>query len=152
MESEIIEMTASLFHCPKVRGESSAGIVTSGGTESILLAVLSYRSWGRAKGIQNPNIVAPLTIHAAFDKACAYFCVELRKVPVEASTMQASVSTIRRQMDSNTIAVAISAVSFPHGALDDVEGIAAVAKRAGVGCHVDCCLGSCMFVDYSFGS
>jgi sphinganine-1-phosphate aldolase len=70
-------MTIDLFNGPK----DACGLTTSGGTESILLAMLAYREWGRAKGITKPNIVANFTAHIAFDKACHYFDIELRKVP-----------------------------------------------------------------------
>ena len=78
LEAEIIRMTLDLFHGDKA---TSCGLTTSGGTESILLAMLAYREWGKQqRGITRPNIVAPVTAHAAFDKACFYFGIELRKV------------------------------------------------------------------------
>jgi sphinganine-1-phosphate aldolase len=76
LEAEIIRVTLDLFH----GDEESCGLTTSGGTESILLAMLAYREWGRARGITKPNVVASITAHAAFDKACFYFGIELRKV------------------------------------------------------------------------
>lgn len=69
-------MTLDLFH----GDDEACGLTTSGGTESILLAMLAYRQWGREKGITEPNVVASITAHAAFDKACFYFGIELRKV------------------------------------------------------------------------
>ena len=69
-------MTLDLFQGDK----EACGLTTSGGTESILLAMLAYRQWGRERGITQPNIVASITAHAAFDKACFYFGIELRKV------------------------------------------------------------------------
>jgi sphinganine-1-phosphate aldolase len=138
MESEILSMTAELFRCPT----SACGALTSGGTESILMAMRAYRQQGRARGIAEPNIVVPETIHAAFDKACDYFCIELRKVPVDLTTRRAVPRAMSRRIDSNTIALACSAVAFPHGTLDPVVEIADMAERRGVGCHVDACLGS----------
>ena len=76
LEAEIIRITLDLFHGP----EESCGLTTSGGTESILLAMLAYRQWGRSKGITQPNVITSITAHAAFDKACHYFGIELRKV------------------------------------------------------------------------
>lgn len=74
LEAEIIRMTLNLYNAP----ESACGLVPSGGTESILLAMLSYRQWGREKGVTKPNIVAPVTAHGSLNKACFYFDIELR--------------------------------------------------------------------------
>jgi len=76
LEAEIIRMTLNLYNGP----EGSCGLSTSGGTESIILAMLAYKKWGQAKGISKPNIVAPITAHGALDKACFYFDIEIRKV------------------------------------------------------------------------
>jgi sphinganine-1-phosphate aldolase len=138
MESEVIAMTAELFRCPTF----SCGALTSGGTESILMAVRAYRQQARARGVESPNLVVAETVHAAFDKACDYFCVEIRKVPCDAKTLRAVPRAMQRRIDRNTIALACSAVAFPHGTLDPVSDLAAVAKRHGVGLHVDSCLGS----------
>ena len=78
MEAEIIRMTLNLFNGP----QDSCGLVTSGGTESIMVAMLAYREWGRKKGIQNPNIVVSSTVHAGFDKSCFYLGMEIRKIPI----------------------------------------------------------------------
>jgi len=79
LEAEIIRMTLTLYKGDK----QTCGVVTSGGTESILLSMLAYREWGRHKGIKKPNVVASETAHAAFDKACFYFGMEMRKVPMK---------------------------------------------------------------------
>jgi len=77
LESEIIKITLELYNGPK----DSCGLTTSGGTESIIIAMLAYREWGRkVKGITKPNIVVAHTAHAAFDKACFYLGMEIRKV------------------------------------------------------------------------
>jgi hypothetical protein len=133
MEAEVIAMTAALFRSPR-----SCGAMTSGGTESIIMAVLAYKRWGRTtKGIVKPNIVVPVTAHAAFEKASQYLDVEIRKVNVDGSRMRAVPARMRSAIDSNTVALVCSAVSFPHGVLDPVEEIAAIAARRHVGCHVD---------------
>lgn len=77
-ESEIIRMTLELHNAPK----GACGLAPSGGTESILLAMLAYREWGRKRGISKPNIIVPVTAHGALDKACFYFDIELRKIPL----------------------------------------------------------------------
>jgi hypothetical protein len=134
MEAEVISMTATLFHCPR-----SCGAMTSGGTESIIMAVLAYKRWARAtKGITNPNMVVPATAHAAFDKASQYLDVEIRKVSVDPITMRAVPRRMRRKIDSNTITLVCSAVAFPHGTLDPVSEVASMALQYRIGCHVDC--------------
>lgn len=79
MESEVIRVTLDLFNAP----QDACGLTTSGGTESIFISMLAYREWGRKKRIKNPNIVAPVTAHAAFDKACFYLGMELRKIKLK---------------------------------------------------------------------
>lgn len=113
LEAEVIRITLDLFHGP----EDSCGLTTSGGTESILLAMLAYRQWGRERGITNPNVVASITAHAAFDKACFYFGIELRKVKVT-KEMQADVAGMRAQVDSNTVCIVGSAPEYAFGYFD----------------------------------
>jgi sphinganine-1-phosphate aldolase len=78
LDAEVIKMTLDAFHGP----EGSCGVTSSGGTESIFLAMLAYREEGRKRGISKPNVVAPFTAHAAFDKASFYLGIELRKVKI----------------------------------------------------------------------
>lgn len=115
-------MTLNLFNAP----QDACGLTTSGGTESILIAMLAYREWGRQKGITNPNIVAPVTAHAAFDKACFYLNMELRKVPLK-KDLTADVDKMRANIDSNTICIVASAPEYPFGGYDPVPEIAAMA-------------------------
>lgn len=137
LEAEVIKMTLNLFHGP----EGSCGLSTSGGTESILLAILSYREWGRQKGIENPNIVLPVTAHAAFDKACFYLGLELRKIPLKGD-LTADLEAMREKIDKNTVCVVASAPEYPFGNYDPVPDIAAMAQEFNTNCHSDCCLGS----------
>lgn len=69
MEAEILRMVLNLYH----GDEKSCGIITSGGTESILMAVLAYREEAKNRGVTNPNMVVSATAHAAFEKAAFYF-------------------------------------------------------------------------------
>ena len=119
----------------------SAGFMTSGGTESILMAVKAARDRLRAeRGITSPNIALPTSAHAAFDKACAYFEVESRRVDVK-DDWRADVDAMRSQIDQNTVLVVASAPQYPQGVVDDVTGIAALAIEADINCHVDACMG-----------
>jgi len=138
MEAEIIRWTLNLYHGDK----NSCGIVTSGGTESILLAVLAYREQAKhERGVTKPNIVMSETAHAAFDKACFYFGVELRKVPLT-SDHNCNFNALKRAIDKNTICLVASAPEYAFGTYDPIEKIAALAQSWGIGCHSDCCLGS----------
>ncbi len=137
MEAEIIRMVLNLFH-----GDAdSCGIGTSGGTESILLAMLAYKEQGKAvRGIDRPNIVCSETAHAAFDKAGFYFGIEVRKVPLGADLL-CDVPAMRNQIDSNTVCLVASSPEYPFGNYDPVPEIASLAERYGVGCHNDVCIG-----------
>jgi len=139
-EAEIVAMTAHLLgagHTP----DPVVGTVTSGGTESILLAMRTYRDQARAaRGLQRTNIVAPTTAHAAFDKAAQSFGMELVRVPV-GPNLRADVEAMAAAIDRNTVAIVGSAPSFPHGAIDPIPELAALAQVRGVGLHVDACLG-----------
>jgi sphinganine-1-phosphate aldolase len=142
MEAEVVSMTANLF-----RGPSDlplpVGTMTSGGTESIFLAMKSYRERGRLlKGITRPNMVVPVTAHAAFDKAAGLLGIELRHFAVDPITFQALPAAAQSCIDSNTVVVIGSAPSFAQGVIDPIQELAAAAKSVGAGCHVDCCLGS----------
>ena len=102
------------------------GIVSSGGTESILLAMKAYRD--RA-GIERPQMVVPATAHAAFDKAAHYFGIETVHVPV-GPDWRADVAATADAITDRTIVVVGSAPCFPHGAIDPIEELAALAARA----------------------
>jgi len=139
MEAEVVAMTLPLFRA----GAGGCGTMTSGGTESILLAVKAYRDHARAtRGVTEPELVLPVTAHAAFDKACAYFCVKLVHVPVDARTFRADPAAMARAVTRNTIALVASAPSFPQGVVDPVPELGALALARGLPLHVDCCLGS----------
>jgi sphinganine-1-phosphate aldolase len=144
-EAEIVSMTADLLGgsaLPEPRaGRSVCGTVTSGGTESILLAMKTYRDQAREeRGILAPELVTAETAHTAFDKACEYFNIRRVNVPVDAS-FRADPAAMAAAIGKNTIALVASAPSYPHGALDPVEALAQIARRRGVGLHVDACLG-----------
>jgi sphinganine-1-phosphate aldolase len=144
-EAEIVAMTAAMLGGEADRpGDPSrqvVGSVTSGGTESILLAMKAYRDQARAtRRITRPEVVAPSTAHVAFDKAAQYFRVKLVRVPVGADH-RADVDAMRRAVGRNTVALVGSAPSFPHGVIDPIEELAAVARQRGIGFHTDACLG-----------
>ena len=141
-ESEIVSMTAHMLGA----GETSApseicGVVSSGGTESILLAMKTYRDWARAeRKITKPEMIAPVTAHAAFDKAAQYFNIKLVHIPVD-SLFRADVVAARKAITKNTVVIVGSAPSFPHGAVDPIEELSELARSRGIGFHTDACLG-----------
>lgn len=138
MEAEIITMIVSLYN----GGPDACGTTTSGGTESILMAMKAYRDWGlREKGIKHPEVVAPVSAHCAFDKAAHYFGIKLIHAPVDMHSRKVDIRALRRAITSNTVAIVGSMPSYPHGACDDIGALSELAVHFGVGLHVDCCLG-----------
>jgi sphinganine-1-phosphate aldolase len=137
-EAEIVAMTASVLH-----GDNEVcGTVSSGGTESILLAMKTYRDRGRhEKGISAPEMVVPTTAHAAFDKAAEYLGIRMVHVPV-GKDFRADVQATREAITRDTVVVVGSAPSFPHGVIDPIEELSYLAHERGIGFHTDGCLGA----------
>jgi sphinganine-1-phosphate aldolase len=139
MEAEIIRWTIEMYN----GDQECCGIVTSGGTESNLLAVLAYRVQAlKERGITQPNLVCSETAHCSFEKAGFYFGVEVRRIPMGKGTFLADFEAMKRAVDSNTIVIIASCPEYAFGNFDPVEKIAALAQSWGIGCHSDCCLGS----------
>ena len=141
-EAEIVAMAADLLggaHADPAR--PVVGTASSGGTESILLAMKAYRDHARARrGIERPSMVVPETAHAAFDKAAQYLGIRKVTVPIDAG-FRADLDAVRAAIDGDTAVIVGSAPSFPHGVIDPIAELAALAGEHGVGCHVDACLG-----------
>lgn len=139
MESEIVQMVLNLFHAPP----EGCGTTTSGGTESLLLTCLAARAKAfRERGVTEPEILAPNTIHAAFDKAAYYFNMKLVHVPLDPKTFQMDLKVAKKLINKNTVLLAGSAPNFPHGIIDDIEGLSKLALQHNIPLHVDACLGS----------
>ncbi|HXZ74197.1 MAG TPA: aminotransferase class V-fold PLP-dependent enzyme [Streptosporangiaceae bacterium] len=141
-EAEIVAMTASMLGGGHATPDAPVvGTVNSGGTESILLAMKTYRDFARERrGIAEPEIVAPVTAHAAFDKAARFFDMPLVRIPVDGG-FQADLGPLADAVTERTAVVVGSAPTFPHGVIDPIPEIAALAAERGVACHVDACLG-----------
>jgi len=123
-------------------GESVVGSFTSGGTESIILAVKTARDWARkTRGLTDVEIIVPSSAHAAFHKAGAYLGVKVVTTPIHPETMQADVAAMRAAMNERTALLVASASGYAHGVVDPVSEIAALAKDKGILCHVDGCIG-----------
>ncbi|XP_043111563.1 sphingosine-1-phosphate lyase 1 [Puntigrus tetrazona] len=142
MEAEVVRMTCALFN----GGPESCGTVTSGGTESILMACKAYRDMARERGIKHPEIIAPVSVHAAFDKAAHYFGMKLIHIPLDKKTMKVDVKAMRRAITRNTAMLVCSAPHFPHGIMDPVVEVAKLAVKYNIPFHVDACLGGFLIV------
>jgi glutamate/tyrosine decarboxylase-like PLP-dependent enzyme len=140
IESEIVEMAGRLFHCA-----GAVGTVTSGGTESILCAVAAYRDRARRERpwVRRPELVVPSTIHPAFDKAAHYFGVKLVKVSV-GKDLRADVKGMKKAIGRRTIGIVASAPQYPHGVIDPIAELGAIAQARGIPMHVDACVGGFM--------
>ena len=137
-EAEIVAMTADMLNG---QGQDVCGTLSSGGTESIMLAMKSYRDWAReTKGITKPEMIVPITAHAAFDKASQYFGIKMLHIPVD-SDFRADVNAAGKAISRNTVVIVGSAPSFPHGAIDPIEELSELAHQSNIGFHTDACLG-----------
>lgn len=135
MEGDLVATAAALLG----GGPGTVGVVTSGGTESCLLAVAAARD-GRPD-VTAPRMVLASSAHAAFHKAAHYFGVAADVVDVDPRTLKADPAAMARAIGPDTVLVVASAPSYAHGVIDPIRDIAAIASAAGVRCHVDACIG-----------
>jgi glutamate/tyrosine decarboxylase-like PLP-dependent enzyme len=137
IQSEVVAACAALFHGPP----TAAGFMTSGGTESILMAVKAARERARAeRGVTAANIVLADSAHAAFHKAAYDFGLEVRKVPVGAD-FRADPTAMAEWVDEQTALVVGSAPQYPQGVIDPIPDLAELAATVGASMHVDACMG-----------
>ena len=138
MERDVVAAGLALLNAPP----GAAGAMTSGGTDSIFLAVKTARDHARAKRGLNGrlNIVAPSSVHPAFDKACMVMDIDMRRIPVRAYL--ADGEAMEAAIDANTLMLVGSAPCFPFGLIDPIADLGAVAERKKVWLHVDACVGA----------
>ena len=137
IQRDVVDTVSQWLHAP----EGSAGFMTTGGTESILMAVLAARERGRVeRGIVSPEMVLPTSAHAAFEKAAHYFGVRSRRVPVD-GRWKADVEAMAAALSDDTVLVVGSAPQYPQGVIDPIVDIAALAMQRDINCHVDACMG-----------
>ncbi len=143
MESELLTFARTMLHGPADGPDAVVGSVTSGGTESCLLAVKIARDAFRAQHPgARPRVVAPVSVHAAFRKAAQHLDVDLTLVPVDPATGTPAATDLVAALDADNVAlVVVSAPSYPHGVVDPVAEVAAAAAARGVPVHVDACVG-----------
>jgi len=137
MEAECVRMVINMFN----GDENCCGLMTSGGSESIMMAVKCYRELARERGIEKPEIVAPYSVHPAFDKGCHYFGIKLTHVPVDKKTGKANTKAMERAISKRTILIVGSVPSYPHGCIDDLADLSRIALKKNVYLHADACLG-----------
>lgn len=140
MEKDVVSMGLGLLHGP----DGSTGAMTSGGTDSITMAIKTARDYARSSGhaLETANIVLPFSAHLAFDKAAHLMDIEVRRIPVRTDgTYEADVDAMAAACDANTIMMVGSAPNFPHGIIDPIEALSDVAAKKGVWLHVDACVG-----------
>jgi glutamate/tyrosine decarboxylase-like PLP-dependent enzyme len=138
-ENEVVSLTIDLMH----GDDDVVGNMTSGGTESILCAVKAAHSWAKATkpNITAPEMVVPISVHPAFDKAAYYFGVKVVHVAVDPESMRADTKAMEAAINANTIMIVGSAPAYPHGVVDPIEELAALALKNNLWMHVDACVG-----------
>jgi sphinganine-1-phosphate aldolase len=137
METDVVSMTAALLH----GGDESGGCMTSGGTESILLAVKTARDRAREeRGVTKPEMVIPLSAHPAFAKAGKYLGVDMKHVPLRPD-LRADVNAAGELLTDNTVLLVGSAPNYPHGLIDPIPELAALAAARNISFHTDACVG-----------
>lgn len=138
LEADLVAFTRDALN----GGDDVVGSITSGGTESCLLAVKTARDlWVASGGEGRPRLLAPVTVHAAFQKAAHYFGLALDLVPVDPATGAVRAADLIARLGPDVAIVVVSAPSYPHAALDPVAEVAAHAADQGAACHVDACIG-----------
>ena len=138
MEEEVVGMGLSLLHAPP----GARGNITSGGTESILLAVKTCRDEARSRGVDTAGaeLVIPLSAHPAFDKAAHYLGLRIVRVPV-AGDFRADIPAMAAAITPRTLMLVGSAPCFPYGVVDPIAELSALALERELWLHVDACVG-----------
>src|SRR5690348_1865892 len=137
LEREVLQMSAELLG----GGARTGGTFTSGGTESIFLALKTARDWARSeRGISQPRLVAPISAHATVNKAASYLGIEVIRTPLR-SDLRCDIAALEARIDDRTFMIYGSAPGYPHGVFDPIEEMAAIAKARGLWFHVDACVG-----------
>lgn len=137
MQSEVISMCKELFHAD----DNASGIMTSGGTESILMAVKAAKEFAKKnRKVDKPEVIMPVSAHPAFNKACDYFDIDLKIVPV-GNDFRVDPSSYEPVISENTILLVASAPSYPQGVVDPISDIGQIALKHNLPFHVDACVG-----------
>lgn len=138
LEHETVRMCADLFHGDR----HSVGILTSGGTESLLMMIKTYRDKARKSKpwITKPEMITPESAHSALDKGGHYFDVKVRHAPIGAD-FRVDLKAVKKLINRNTILIVGSAPQYPQGVIDPIAGLGEIALSHGIPLHVDACIG-----------
>jgi sphinganine-1-phosphate aldolase len=138
MENETLSMVRGLLH----GDDETAGIFTSGGTESIFLAVFAMREWARHErpNVTRPQVVAAHSAHPALNKAAHMLGIEVRRIPV-GGDFRADPAAMKAAIGPDTIGMYASAPTYSLGMVDPVEELGLIAQERGLWLHVDACVG-----------
>jgi sphinganine-1-phosphate aldolase len=137
-ENEVVSMVGNLLK----GGEDVVGNMTSGGTESILMAVKTAREWAKKNkpNITTPEIIMPISAHPAFNKACHYFGIKLITAKLDKS-YRVDLDDLKSKINKNTILLVGSAPNYPYGVIDPIEDLSKIALEKNILLHVDGCVG-----------
>ena len=137
-ENEVVAMMVGLLN----GGDIGCGSMTSGGTESILMAVKAAREWGKKNkpGHARYKVIVPVSVHPAFDKACHYFEMDLVKAPLRAD-YRVDVAAVEKLIDERTVLLVGSAPQYPQGVIDPIAEMGQLAQKSNTLLHVDGCVG-----------
>lgn len=140
MENEVMSMVTALFH-----GAEAVGSMTSGGSESILMAVKTGRDWARENkpDVHTPEVLMPVTAHPAFNKAAHFLGLKTVSVPV-GQDYRADITAVQDAVSDNTVMLVGSAFSYPHGMIDPIAEMSDLALENNIWFHTDACLGGFM--------
>lgn len=136
-ESEVIRITADLLN----GDDQTCGIMTSGGTESCLLAVKTYRDMARKrKKVKKPEMIIPESAHVAWEKGAGYFDVKPVRIPL-GEDFKVDTDLVRKAVNRRTVMILGSAPGYPHGVIDDIETLGQIAAEKQIPLHIDACVG-----------
>jgi sphinganine-1-phosphate aldolase len=147
LEAEIVAMTKAMLH----GDDRVCGVVTFGGTESLINPMLAYRDRARKeRGITRPEAIIPVTAHVALEKAGHLLGIKIVKAPLGGRARAGRTSPedwgvdtgwVRNHITKNTVALVGSAPNYAHGVIDPIEELGKIALEHNIGLHVDGCLG-----------
>jgi len=132
MGREVISEVSQLFMGP------GAGLFTSGGTESNILAIFMAK---RLYGKSHKNVVlAPDTAHVSIEKACKL--INCRLVRISAGNKPVEPSIVAEYIDTyDPFAVVITAGTTERGLVDPVRVIGEIVSEKNTWLHVDAAYG-----------